>query len=210
MAEAKHQGFLGAVYDARSPKEVADLYDGWAKTYDADMADKGYRHPSTCVALLARHVFKGTGPLLDAGAGTGLTGQWLQTLGYLNVEALDISAGMLDVARQKNCYNAFHKLALGGSLPFADGAYASVISAGVFTSGHVGADGLDELVRICQSGGFVVLTVKDALWKNGFSAHVDQMVKAGVVEIAELTEPYVSMPGEEGTSPSRGLALRVS
>lgn len=209
MVEAKHQGFLGAVYDARSSDEVADLYDGWAKTYDADMAEKGYRHPSACVALFARHVLRGTGPLLDAGAGTGLTGQWLQTLGYPEVEALDISAGMLDLARAKNLYTAFHKLSLSEKLPFADGAYASIISSGVFTSGHVGVEGLDELVRICQANGFVVLTVKDTLWTNGFSAHVDKLVSSGVVEIAELTEPYVSMPGEEGTSPSCGLALRV-
>jgi len=33
-------------------------------------------------------------------------------------------------------------------------------------------------------------------------------VAAGTIAIAEETGSYVSMPGEEGTIPSRGLVLR--
>jgi SAM-dependent methyltransferase len=206
---AKHSGFLGAVYDANGADDVAALYDKWAATYDSEMGEAGYRHPQACVALFARHVMRGSAPVLDAGAGTGLIGQWLQTLGYPQVEALDISAGMLEIARKKNLYSAYHQLALGGPLPFADGAYAGVISAGVFTSGHVGVEGLDELVRICARGGAVVLTVKGTLWDGGFSERVNDFVRQGVIEIAEVTEPYVSMPGEAATTPSLGVALRV-
>jgi ubiquinone/menaquinone biosynthesis C-methylase UbiE len=206
---SKHGGFLGAVYDAKDTADVAALYDKWAETYDAEMADAGYQHPQACVALFARHVMRGSAPVLDAGAGTGLIGQWLQTLGYPEVEALDISQGMLDIARKKKLYSAYHRLALGGPLPFPDGAYAGVISAGVFTSGHVGVEGLDELLRICCSGGAVVMTVKATLWDGGFATRVQEFASNGVVEIAEVTEPYVSMPGEVATTPSLGVALRV-
>ena len=71
---------------------------------------------------------------------------------------------MLAKAARKGVYSALHCLALGGPLPFADDAYAGIISAGVFTSGHVGVEGLDELVRICRPGGVIVLTVKNTLW----------------------------------------------
>jgi ubiquinone/menaquinone biosynthesis C-methylase UbiE len=206
---SKHGGFLGAVYDAKDAADVAALYDKWAETYDAEMADAGYQHPQACVALFARHVMRGSAPVLDAGAGTGLIGQWLQTLGYPEVEALDISQGMLDIARKKKLYSAYHRLALGGPLPFPDGAYAGVISAGVFTSGHVGVEGLDELLRICCSGGAVVMTVKATLWDGGFATRVQEFASKGVVEIAEVTAPYVSMPGEKATTPSLGVALRV-
>jgi SAM-dependent methyltransferase len=206
MANA-HKGFLGDVYGAKDAGDVAALYDKWAKTYDSEMADAGYRHPASCVALFARHVMRGTAPLLDAGAGTGLIGQWLQTLGYPEVEALDISQGMLDMARGKNLYSAYHKLALGGPLPFADGHFASIISAGVFTTGHVGPEGLDELIRICASGGVIVLTVKGTLWDNGFASHVGSHAQAGRISLVEVTEPYVSMPGEAATTPSRGVVL---
>ena len=209
MADTKHGGHLGAVYGANGPEEIARLYDDWAETYDAEMARVGYQHPSICLALLARHVPRGAAPLLDAGAGTGLVGEWLVTLGYPRVEALDISAGMLAVAERKGVYAALHNLALGGALPFEDGRFAAVIAAGVFTSGHVGAEGLGELIRSCRPGGVLVLTVKEALWSAGFGDHVAGLEAAGKAARVEETAPYVSMPREVGTSPSRGVVLRV-
>lgn len=208
MAGTHHGGTLGAVYEAKEPDEVAALYDGWAETYDAEMATAGYRHPTICLALLARHLPRGAAPLLDAGAGTGLIGEWLRIMGYPHVEALDISEGMLAKAAGKKVYAALHRLALGGPLPFADGHFAGVVSAGVFTSGHVGVEGLDELIRICRPGGAIVLTVKNTLWENGFAARVAALEQLGAVRRDEETEPYVSMPGEQGTVPSRGLVLR--
>ena len=91
MAKAHHEGALGAVYDAEGPEQVAALYDRWAETYDADMSAAGYRHPTICLALLARHLPRSAAPVLDAGAGTGLIGEWLGIMGYPHVEALDIS-----------------------------------------------------------------------------------------------------------------------
>ncbi len=207
MAGTEHGGALGAVYSAKRPEEVAALYDGWADRYDREMAQAGYRHPAICLALLTRHLPRGAEPLLDAGAGTGLVGEWLGIVGYRHVEALDLSEGMLAVAARKNVYAALHRLALGGPLPFADGHFAGIVSAGVFTTGHVGPEGLDELVRICRPGGVIVMTVKDTLW-DGFATHVAGFVAAGTIAVAEETGSYVSMPGEEGTIPSRGLVLR--
>lgn len=208
MADGRHEGALGAVYDAKAPEEVAALYDGWAATYDEAMAAAGYRHPSICLALLARYLPRGAAPVLDAGAGTGLIGDWLGIMGYPHVEALDISLGMLERARAKGAYKAYHRLALGGTLPFADGSFAGVVSAGVFTTGHVGPEGLDELVRICRPGGAIVLTVKTTLWDGGFSDHVAQFESQGRLERVETTDPYVSMPGEAGTVPSLAVVMR--
>ncbi|WP_274630301.1 class I SAM-dependent DNA methyltransferase [Arvimicrobium flavum] len=209
MAKAHHEGALGAVYNAEGPQEVAALYDRWAETYDADMSAAGYRHPTICLALLARHLPRGASPVLDAGAGTGLIGEWLGIMGYPHVEALDISEGMLAQAARRGAYAALHRLALGGPLPFPDAHFGGIVSAGVFTSGHVGAEGLDELLRICRPGGVIVLTVKNTLWESGFADRVAELEAAGNVSRAEETMPYVSMPGEVGTVPSRGLVLRV-
>lgn len=209
MTKSDHEGHLGAVYGATCADDVAHIYDDWAATYDAEMAKAGYRHPSICLALLARHLTRGAAPLLDAGAGTGLVGAWLGIIGYPHVEALDVSKGMLAVAAQKGDYRAFHNLALGGSLPFADDAFAGIVSAGVFTTGHVGAEALDELIRICRPGGVLVLTVKTALWDVGFAARVHSLTAAGRITVAEQTDPYVSMPGEVGTVPSLAVVLRV-
>ena len=205
-----HHGHLGAVYGATSAEEIASLYDGWAVTYDADMVAAGYRHPAVASAMFARAVPKGKGPVLDAGAGTGLIGTLLAILGYPRIEALDISEGMLAVARAKGVYSDFHHLALGGPLPFADGHFAAVISTGVFTSGHVGAEGLPELVRICRPGGAIVLTVKETVWDAGVGAAIADMVRSGQAFTADETAPYGSMPNETGTVPARCLALKVA
>jgi predicted TPR repeat methyltransferase len=208
MTDGKHSGALGDVYAARQPEEVAELYNRWAETYDAEMAVAGYRHPTICLALLARHLPRGASPLLDAGVGTGLIGEWLAIMGYPHVEGLDISEGMLAQAARKGVYATLHRLALGSPLPFADASFAGIVSAGVFTSGHVGVEGLDELIRICRPGGVLVLTVKNTLWEEGFAARIAELQATGIISRAEETNPYVSMPGEAGTVPSRGLVLR--
>jgi SAM-dependent methyltransferase len=201
----RHEGHLGAVYDARAPEQVAALYDSWAATYDAEMAAAGYRHPSVGLALLARHAPRGTGPVLDAGCGTGLLGDWLGILGFSPVEGLDLSEGMLAVARAKGSYARLHRLALGQPLPFADGHFAATISTGVFTTGHVGAEGLSDLFRITRAGGPIVLTVKTTLWEAGFGA---ALRASEAVSVVEMTDPYVSMPGEAGTVPSLAVVAR--
>jgi SAM-dependent methyltransferase len=205
MTSELHTGHLGAVYDAGTTEEVAALYDGWAATYDADMSRAGYRHPAVGLALLARYAPRGAGPVLDAGCGTGLLGDWLGILGFTPVVGLDFSKGMLAVARSRSSYAQLHHLALGASLPFADGEFASVIATGVFTTGHVGVEGLPEIVRITRPGGVIVLTVKTTLWDRGFGAVISGDPN---LRIEERTEPYVSMPGEAGTIPSLAVAVR--
>jgi ubiquinone/menaquinone biosynthesis C-methylase UbiE len=210
MAGSQHDGHLGAVYEARKPDEIAALYDSWAETYDAEMAKFGYRHPAICLALLARHLPRGAEPLLDAGAGTGQVGEWLALVGYPNVEALDLSAGMLAVAARKKCYSKLHQLALGSALPFADRSFAAVISSGVFTTGHVGAEALDELIRICKCGGVLVLTIKDTVWETGMASKIEALESTHKAQRVEETLPYVSMPGETNVVPSRAVVLKVA
>jgi hypothetical protein len=93
-------------------------------------------------------------------------------------------------------------------LPLADDTYAGVISIGVFTSGHVGVEGLDELLRVVRPHGIVVLTVKNTLWESGFADRIVTLSSEGVLSRIDETIPYVSMPGEAGTVPSRALVLR--
>ncbi len=202
---AEHEGPLGAVYAARSAAEVAAAYDAWAEGYDAEMARAGYRHPSIGLALLARYLPRGAGPVLDAGVGTGLAGPWFGILGWPEVWGVDISEGMLAVAARKGCYAHLSRAMLGEPLAFADGAFAAVISTGVFTTGHVGAEALPELVRITRPGGVIVLTVKGRLWESGFAAALGALP----LEVLEVTAPYVSMPGEAATTPSVAVAVRV-
>jgi hypothetical protein len=49
---------------------------------------------------------------------------------------------MLDIAARKQVYTRLHQAALGAPLAFADRHFAAIVSAGVFTTGHVGPEGL--------------------------------------------------------------------
>ncbi|MCY0096698.1 class I SAM-dependent DNA methyltransferase [Hoeflea ulvae] len=209
MSDQDKTARLGQVYSAQKPDELARVYNAWAETYDADMSAIGYRHPAIGLAMLARHVEKGAAPLLDAGAGTGLIGEWLAITGYPEAEALDISEGMLKVAARKGVYSALHQAPLGGELPFPSDRFAAIISTGVFTAGHVGVEGLDDLIRICRPGGVIVLTIKDLMWGSAFAAYVAGFEARNMLKLIDDTGPYISMPGEAGTEPSRCVALKV-
>jgi SAM-dependent methyltransferase len=203
------QSRLEAVYGATSRSELSDAYDEWASTYDSDMGEVGYRHPAIALGLLTRHVPAGSAPLLDAGAGTGLVGELLGTVGYPAVDGLDASEGMLSVARQKGVYRELHQGFLGEPLPFEDDRYAAVVSTGVFTAGHVGAEGLPELFRVTRVDGIVVLSVKVTVWETGIEEFLAGAVDQGSVSIVELTDAYESMPAGAERSPCLGVVCRV-
>lgn len=210
MSDSNTENHLDNVYGSDSLDELAQGYDAWADSYDQDMGAGGYRHPTICLGLLARYVAPSAGPILDAGAGTGLIGEWLRIIGYRELVALDASEGMLAVARDKGVYDAHHHAFLGQRLPFDDDHFAGVVSAGVFTLGHVGPEGLDDLLRVVSPGGFIVLTVKDKLHdEGGFREHVDALCSAGRCRLAEETPSYISIPGEASQSTSRALVLQV-
>ena len=201
---------LDAVYGATNPSELSEAYDQWAASYDSDMAEVGYRHPALALALLARHLPKGSEPILDAGAGTGLMGEMLGTIGYPVVDALDASPGMLEVARSKGAYRELHHAFLGEPLPFPDGRYAAVVSTGVFTAGHVGVEGIPELLRVVRSHGLIVLTVKLTVWEDGFAEYLRKLEHEGTVRQVELTPQYLSMPSGAETSPCIGVVFSTA
>ena len=206
MAESR----LDAVYGATSAAELSSAYDDWADSYDADMAEVGYRHPAVALALLTRHLPIGSVPVLDAGAGTGLVGELLGTMGYPQVDALDASMGMLEVARGKNAYRELHHAFLGEPLPFEDGNYVAAVSTGVFTAGHVGVEGLPELFRVVRPGGLLVLTVKGTLWESGFERYLARREIDGAIRLLEATPSYASMPAGATTSPCLGVVLGLA
>jgi SAM-dependent methyltransferase len=173
------------------------------------MAEVGYRHPAVAVGLLSRYLPVGAIPILDAGAGTGLVGELLGVLGYPEVDALDASEGMLKIARRKNVYRELHHGFLGQPLPFESGQYAAAVSTGVFTAGHVGVEGVPELLRVVRPGGLIVLSVKVTVWQDGFESYLQQAEDDGASKLLEVTPSYASMPTGSETSPCVGVAIRT-
>ena len=99
--------------------------------------------------------------ILDAGAGTGKVGQALSKLGYRKIIAIDISERMLEMAREKQVYSAFHQANLEEPLTFSEVETFDVIMAiGVFTYGHASSAGLDNLLPLLKPKGLFMVTVR--------------------------------------------------
>ena len=97
--------------------------------------------------------------IIDVGAGTGLIGIELQTLGYSDLHALDISPEMLKEAKKRNIYKRFFCVALTDKQisEIQTGEFDALICAGTLLAGHIRAAALDEMVRIVKHGMNVVV-----------------------------------------------------
>lgn len=190
MSGEAESGAMAAVYRARTREELAQGYEGWAEGYDAETAASGYRVPHLVAMLVARHVPTGAGEVLDAGCGTGLGGDLLAALGHRDLVGLDMSAPMMDRARELGCYRELVAGVLGEPLPFPDGRFAAVMAAGVFTSGHAPASSLRELVRVTRPGGRLLFSVRDVVHEGaGFAGEMAALAEAGAWRLVEAFGP---------------------
>ena len=199
---------LDLVYNARGADDLRRGYDGWAADYDADMDRRGYVLPGFAAAMVARHVAPGEGPILDAGAGTGLLGERLARAGHRDLVALDLSEGMLEAAARRGVYRAVRRAALGEPLDFADGHFRAVVSAGAFGARHAPAGGLRELIRVARPGGHLVVTVRRlGMEEAGFPGR--DPAPRGRRPVARDRDggPLPGLPGR-GRQPLHGLGVR--
>ena len=191
------QQILARVYGARSNDDLSEGYDGWAGDYDGDMERRGYRLPGIVTSLVARHVAPGDGAILDAGAGSGLLGEWLALVGYRAITGIDLSQGMLDLAAATGAYESLHRMALGEPLAFPDDRFAAVASAGTSGITHAPASGFDELVRITRPGGHLVLSVRArGMEEAGFPATIARLEATKRWRHLETVGPFQAMRSE--------------
>ena len=163
---------LKDAYSIETTEDSLELYDKWAETYDEGFAKAvDYRTPDLIAELYAERTADKTAPVLDIGAGTGLVAEGLVKRGVTNVDALDISPKMLEVAARKKLYRAMIVADLNKPMGIAEASYAGFTSTGTFTHGHVGPGALDQLLRIGRSGALYVLGIKAAIFESaGFAA----------------------------------------
>lgn len=105
--------------------EVIAGYDRWAATYDAT--------PNPLVAIDRRYTFRALDPhpgerVLDAGCGTGAYLRMLRAAQSLPV-GLDLSPGMLRIARQMSPGITVVRADLNRAFPVRPGIFDAVISA---------------------------------------------------------------------------------
>ncbi len=179
------------VYAEAKERGAGALYRDWAAEYDVDSAKLGIRLPGVAAALAARHIPRGRGPILDAGAGTGAVGETLSILGYDGIAAVDISPEMLEIAAGTGAYAELGQSDLSASLPFEDARFAGALCVGSFGPGHAPPTALRELARVTRPGGAVIFNLVERTWREqGFPAVLDDLAERGVWEEVERTKPF--------------------
>lgn len=199
--DERSSALLRRAYAVATIEDGQQLYQDWASTYDATMLEGlGYLTPRLVAEALAQHLKVLDAPVLDVGCGTGLVGAEAAVLGYTTIDGLDLSAPMMAVAAQRCVYRRLLEGDLTQPLAIGSGDYAAVVCAGTFTSGHVDAACLNELVRILQPGGWLVCTVHHAVWEPlGFAAGFARLAAMGaLVPALEADIGYYASSANDG------------
>jgi len=192
-------------------KQLAERYDAWAEEYDEDLLSYGYKLPALFMGLVVRHSPSPEGRLLDAGAGTGILGESLHLLGYQNLVTIDLSQGMLDVARNRGAYRELRQVTLGETLDFANDSFAATVAMGVLTLGHAPPESLDELVRVTRPGGPIIFSmINDEIVQHRFRAKQDLLELEGRWSLVEVTALLQILPYEEPDITHRVFVYRVT
>lgn len=198
------KSMVDRVYAAKSQDEQEAAYDEWSARYERDLCAMGYRLPAVAAAVFASHVAADAEPILDAGCGGGLQAEPLSTLGYGPIIGIDLSEGMLSVARSKGIYAELYRMALGDRLDFPDDRFAAVFSTGAITPGHAPPESFEDLIRVTRPGGRLVFSLRsDAGQDPGYAAACDRLAAAGRWRHIFSTAEFQPMPYGEPEVTSR-------
>lgn len=192
-------------------EDAKETYDAWAATYEKDTDEHGYKGHVLCMeafnrAMQSEEIFPGADKnlkILDAGAGTGIIGEMLVKQGYTNVDALDISPKMLDIAEKKNIYKRLICAPLSDVRidQIQTAEYDVTLCAGTIVYGQAKPVALDECIRHVRPGGLFIFSIRADSFdpkELGYSTKFEELEKLGKWSLVnrELRELY-SNPNEE-------------
>ena len=159
-------------------------YDGFAVAYatenESNLFNAYYERP----AMLALAGEVSGRRILDVGCGSGPLSAALRARGA-DVTGLDVSAAMIDLARQRLGEEAdLHVADLGTPLPFADAEFDDVVASLVLHYLEDWAGPLSELRRVVRPGGRLLVSV------NHPSAYAIVYPEADYFEVTKYSEDY--------------------
>jgi ubiquinone/menaquinone biosynthesis C-methylase UbiE len=162
---------------------VARTYDQWYETPQGRVHDRTQKSDAQRF-LVSREI---GAHLLDIGCGTGHWSRFFASVGYA-VVGVDISPGMIAMARTHSSHGKAFSVADACVLPFEDGCFDVVAAMATleFVSDPLGS--LYEMVRCARAGGRILVGT------------LNRLAALNLQRVAECREPYVSAslfsPGE--------------
>ncbi|XP_013794878.1 methyltransferase-like protein 27 [Limulus polyphemus] len=149
--------YLEECFREKPAEEVENFYGSWAETYDEEVSLFNYNGPKLITEAFAKLNVPEDAEIIDIAAGTGNVGIKLKEMGYKNIDALDGTKKMLEIARKKNVYRNFYHMFLGcgNKSPIKDGTYDVAISCGGIGPGHIPYSAFHEVLAMVKQGGLI-------------------------------------------------------
>lgn len=178
--------------------EVAKYYDDWAEEYDRTLAQWQYEAPQQ-VASRLRAELSTDADILDAGCGTGLSGEALAEAGFQTIDGMDVSQRSLDVAAERGVYRSLRRVDMQKlPLPHDDDSYDGLACVGVLTYIPDSKAILKEFCRIVKPGGVLLVTQRsDLLAERNFPATLADLQTQGLLTDHDISEPMPYLPENE-------------
>ena len=169
--------------------------DGGHWSFDFYMEQKNV---AIATGLVGRYVADCDARILDAGCGTGNMAQVLHQMGYRNIEGLDASAGMLEIAGKKEIYQQLHQLYLNQHIDLPRDRYDAVVAAGVMTHGHAPPAALDGILEIARKDAPIVFSLSlIAFEEHGFKQKIEALEASGAWQKLDQSLLFRTYPFSE-------------
>ncbi len=193
------QSLLENAYKLSTPEDNVDYYNAFASSYDTDFADAlGWHYPAAIAAAYRDAATATDTPIADIGCGTGFVASALN-FPRDQIDGIDISPDMLRVSKEKQLYRSLYKVDLTKALDDIANDYGAVLSAGTFTSGHLGPEPLESLLDIARAHALFVIGVKKVFFREaGFEPVLRELESGGLIKDLQVAEvPMYAKAGHD-------------
>ena len=200
--------WLKTVYSETSSLKLNKHYKKWSNSYDQDMKEWGYAYPVQLKKILNKNLKLKKGiKILDAGCGTGYVAEALIELKFKNIVGIDFSRAMLEIAKQKKIYSRLIYQSLNETIKLRSNQFELVVCTGVLTSGHVGPNSIQELIRVVKPQGYFVCSIAESIFKkNGFKKEIENLSE--IVKVTFISRQFIALPKNKNSAKSRMYILQ--
>ncbi|XP_046373203.1 methyltransferase-like protein 27 [Haliotis rufescens] len=170
VKEAKRE-FNSLIEKGLDNETVVKRFDHMSDKYDMVLGMMDYKMPKWMGDSLAS-LYPGSKEkinILDVAAGTGLASVQMRKHGFLHIDGLDPSEGMLEQAKKNNLYERYIcDILADNTLDISDDTYTVVTVVGLSSEffKKLPVKALEELARVTKSGGHILMSHFDYIFES--------------------------------------------